>query len=151
MARKYTFSPGGREARARDGLGRMDSWQKQQVFRTMAIHQLRQGRLSAGRRRRIVQYATILGFNAVQAGRLLQEAQRLFEQECEEQGTTFPRIHTGNDDESDGAQHGNTKAWWQSGKDAPHGGSESSSWRKLLAFVLGGVLVNSWLITKIFS
>lgn len=57
----------------------MNAWERQQIFREMVVHQLQQGRLSTGRRKRIVQYAACLGIDARLAGRLVQEAHRTFE------------------------------------------------------------------------
>lgn len=43
----------------------------QDVFRRMILDEIRQGRLTRARRRRIVQYAANLGLSAVEAGRMI--------------------------------------------------------------------------------
>lgn len=43
-----------------------------EVFERMIEHELRSGRLTRGRRRRIVRYAARLGMSAVEAGRFLE-------------------------------------------------------------------------------
>lgn len=43
-----------------------------EVFRKLILDELRSGRLTPSRRRRIVQYAAHLGLSAVQAGRLVE-------------------------------------------------------------------------------
>jgi len=52
----------------------MDAWERQQVFREMVARMLRDGPLSARRRRHLVQYAAALDINAVLAGRLIDQA-----------------------------------------------------------------------------
>lgn len=60
---------------------RMDAWEKQQVFRDMVVAVMRDGRMSQRRRRQLVRYAACLDINAVQAGRLVQQARHVFENE----------------------------------------------------------------------
>ncbi|MFQ5490443.1 MAG: hypothetical protein ACE5GE_06950 [Phycisphaerae bacterium] len=52
--------------------------QARHVFREMVVWELSNGRLSAWRRRRLVQYAAALHLSAVDAGRLIQEAHDAF-------------------------------------------------------------------------
>jgi len=54
----------------------MDAWERQQVFRAMVTHQLRNGPLSVWRRRQLVRFAAGLGISAMLAGRLVTEARR---------------------------------------------------------------------------
>jgi hypothetical protein len=56
---------------------KMDAFERQQIFREMAVGQLRNGPLSTRRRRTLVQFAAGLGINATQAGRLVQQAQAI--------------------------------------------------------------------------
>ena len=48
----------------------------QDLFRQLIADELRAGRLTPWRRRRIVRYAAQLGLNAVQAGRLVEECRQ---------------------------------------------------------------------------
>lgn len=58
----------------------MDAWERQQTFREMVARHLMNGSLTRARRKSIVQYAAMLGINAVLAGRLLEQARRLVEE-----------------------------------------------------------------------
>ncbi|MEE9295470.1 MAG: hypothetical protein V3W34_10985 [Phycisphaerae bacterium] len=144
------------------GFGRMNAWERQQVFREMVGYQLRQGRLSRGRRRRIVQYAACLGINAIQAGRLVQEAHRLHEQRSTAVAPVL-RYDSGQVEEGRGeGRDEGTKGRRDGGEgrdeESPQSSivpdvlrDQSSKWKAALAIVLGGTLVNSWLITRLFS
>lgn len=46
------------------------------IFREMIVHEIKNGRLSPWRRRRIVRYAAKMGLSAVEAGRLLCECRK---------------------------------------------------------------------------
>ncbi len=52
----------------------MNVWERQQLFRELAVLEMRHGPLTRRRRRQLVQYAACLEINAVQAGRLVEEA-----------------------------------------------------------------------------
>ena len=58
----------------------MNAWERQQIFREMVTLMLRNGPLSARRRRHLVQYAAALHINAALAGRLIEQARRDFEE-----------------------------------------------------------------------
>lgn len=51
------------------------------VFRQLIEEEIRNGRLSTSRRRRIVRYAAQLGLSATQAGRLIEASRAEFQQE----------------------------------------------------------------------
>ncbi len=51
------------------------------IFREMILGELRDGRLSPWRRRRIVRYAAAMGLSATEAGRLLDSCRAVFERE----------------------------------------------------------------------
>jgi len=61
-------SPGLYDSDPPEYVPRIDT---QDIFRRLIEDELRQGRLTPSRRRRIVQYATQLGLSATQAGRLI--------------------------------------------------------------------------------
>lgn len=57
---------------------------RRDVFREMVIGELRCGPLTRMRRRRLVQYAARLDLSAVEAGRLIREAQRAVQDEADD-------------------------------------------------------------------
>lgn len=52
----------------------MSLWEKRNVFREMVATTCGNGRLTAWRRRQLVQYAATLGLHPVQAGKLVEDA-----------------------------------------------------------------------------
>ncbi len=48
----------------------------QAIFRELIVQEIRNGRLSTARRRRIVQYSAQLGLSAVQTGRMIDECRK---------------------------------------------------------------------------
>ena len=61
----------------------------QDIFRQLITDELRAGRLTPARRRRIVRYAAQLGLTAVQAGRLVEACRK----EALAEGATPQRLH----------------------------------------------------------
>jgi hypothetical protein len=107
----------------------MNAWERQQVFREMVLHQLRNGPLSRRRRKTIVQYAACLGINAVLAGRLVQEAQRQFDRERATDADSPPLRLVPDEPETHTRRR----------------------WRTILGITVGATMIQSWLILHWFG
>lgn len=59
----------------------LNRWQRREIFREMALAELRYQNVDDWRRKRLVQYAATLQLSATEAGRLLEEAQKELDQE----------------------------------------------------------------------
>lgn len=65
----------------------MDAWERQQVFGEVVVLELRNGRLSTLRRKRLVQYAATLDISATLAGRLIEQARKRVAESRDESST----------------------------------------------------------------
>ncbi len=113
---------------------RMNFWERRELFRELVLVQLRQGPLSKKRRRALVQYAAVLGVNAVDAGRLVQQAlkiQHALKTHQKRQERSSPDLHI-------------VPTQLTAQQTEP-----TLSWKAVLAVIIGATMINSWLILRL--